>query len=50
MAAASPRIPATVSLDGEALTVPVVSLGALGSDMGGGGDICKIILVSGGDG
>lgn len=29
-------IPATVSLDGEALTAPAVSLWALGSDMGGG--------------
>lgn len=49
MAAASLLIPATVSLDGEALTAPAVSLGALGYDMGGGGGICKIILASGGD-
>lgn len=35
MAAASLPTPATVSLDGEALTAPAVSLGALGSDIGG---------------
>lgn len=54
MAAAFPQIPATVSLDGEALTAPAVSPGlwvpvAHGSDMRRGGGVCKFIPVSGGD-